>query len=635
MKKNIIIAAILSMFLVSCEGILDTSPRDMISDGNMWSNTSLSKAGMDALMYPLMWNVDGINDLIPSDGRGGINRVGMEGMGYTSILDGGIPFLKDATKEADNRENSAEWRCMYTVIHACNKAIAHLSSSILGEALYNEYVCEARMIRAFCYSRLVMVFGEVPIYLEETDNVNCTKTQNTWDEVWKMIIDECTDCLGNAHFQTNNLGGPRMCKPSKGMAYALRGNAYMWLAANMNPKIYEGHAGISTSEIKNYYTLAAADFANVKASGFGLWDGVWEDMYSYKNEHNKEMIFPLEYSFSLGFSSIFQWVIGSRSNIDACWNRLTASAQFVDDFEWADGSKFDWAQVFPDWNNLQPGEREVFFCRDSLDTFAAEFEALGSNASEKAITLSGQRTKVISRVGQAKWDQYYLDHGNEARLRTAYDTRDPRLNKAVVTPYKKYKMHNEFLVNPIDFQMRWPRFKRQDDVDDSDLWMEFSSNMVYAWYKYLITDGITVNRRVDGTDWPLLRYTQIQLMWAEALVGSDDVEGAKTLLNEIRSRAGMPAFTSTDPAKVLEEIRYESRIELCLEGKDFFNEIRWGTFKDKKFDGADTTSPQSCWRQGGWKTGYYYRDGMWPLSAPLKEIVKNPNLKKRPKDWLY
>ena len=351
MKKNIIIAVILSMFLVSCEGILDTSPRDMISDGNMWSNTSLSKAGMDALMYPLMWNVDGINDLIPSDGRGGINRVGMEGMGYTSILDGGIPFLKDATKEADNRENSAEWRCMYTVIHACNKAIAHLSSSILGEALYNEYVCEARMIRAFCYSRLVMVFGEVPIYLEETDNVNCTKTQNTWDEVWKMIIDECTDCLGNAHFQTNNLGGPRMCKPSKGMAYALRGNAYMWLAANMNPKIYEGHAGISTSEIKNYYTLAAADFANVKASGFGLWDGVWEDMYSYKNEHNKEMIFPLEYSFSLGFSSIFQWVIGSRSNIDACWNRLTASAQFVDDFEWADGSKFDWAQVFPDWNN--------------------------------------------------------------------------------------------------------------------------------------------------------------------------------------------------------------------------------------------------------------------------------------------
>ena len=49
-------------------------------------------------------------------------------------------------------------------------------------------------------------------------------------------------------------------------------------------------------------------------------------------------------------------------------------------------------------------------------------------------------------------------------------------------------------------------------------------------YKYLITDGITVNRRVDGTDWPLLRYTQIQLMWAEALVGSDDVEGARTLL---------------------------------------------------------------------------------------------------------
>ncbi len=632
MKKYIIVL-VFGLMCCSCSGLLDTAPRDEISDGNMWSTPGVSKAGVDGLMYPLMRHVEGLSDLIPSNGKGGIGRISLEGMGYTSILDGTCDFLKKATKKASGTENSAEWKCLYTAIHACNKAVNNLSSSVVGEQLYNQYVCEARMIRAFCYTRLVMLFGEVPIYLEEVDNVHCTKGQSDWDDVWKMIIDECTLCIDNPDFQANNLSGSRQCKPSKGMAYALRGNAYMWLAANKNPEIYEGHAGISAAEIKNYYVLAATDFEKVKECGFGLWDGDYLSFFSYANEHNKEMIFPLEFSFNAGFSSYWQWVIGSRSNIDACWNRLVPNAVFVDDFEWADGTKFDWPQIFPDWNTIPVESREVFFCRDSLDTFAAM--VAGGTDVEKAITLKAQRDKAISRIGQTYWDKYYIDLGNEARLRTAYDTRDPRLNKLIVTPYKKYLMHNEFVTAPINFQLRWPRYAREDSVDDSDLWMEFSSNMMYAWHKYLITDGMTIDRRLDGTDWPLLRYTEVQLMWAEALVGAGKVAEALPLLNEVRTRAGMPTVTSTDANKVLEEIRYETRVELCQEGKDFFNEIRWGTFKEKKFEGNDTTSPMSLWRQGGWKSGYYYVDGMWPLSAPLDEILMNANLKRRPKCWAY
>lgn len=631
MKQHIIGIIVVVLTVYSCTGILDTAPKNQISDGNMWSTPSLSKSGIDGLMYPFYNHVSGISDLVPADGNGGLNRIGMEGMGYTSILDGSIPFLKDATKKASNRENSAEWKSMYTVIHACNKAIAHLSKNVVGEALYDQYVCEARMIRAFCYTRLICLFGEVPIYLDETDNVNCTKTQDNWDTVWNMIIDECTLCINSSNFQNNNLSGERMYKPSKGMAYALRGNAYMWLAANKNPEIYADGISIDASDTKQFYALAADDFSKVKECGFGLWDGEWSALFSYSNEHNMEMIFPLEFSFTDKFASKWQWVIGSRSCFDyGAWNRLVPAAEFVDDFEWADGSKFNWTQVFPDWNKLSPTQREVFFLRDSLETFATN-----GSSDEKSITLRAQREKAISRIGQSVYDNYYIDLGNEARLRTAYDTRDPRLDKAVVTPYKKYPMYNTTAGKTIDFQIRWPRFKRQDDVDDSDLWIELSANMVYAWNKYLISDGTCIDRELDGTDWPLIRYTEVQLMWAEALLGTGDLGGAKVLLNEIRARAGMPDVTSTDASEILEEIRYETRVELCQEGKDFFNEIRWGTFKDKKFMGKDFFDPQSCWRAGGWKSGYYYIDGMWPLSAPLDEIVMNSNLKRRPKGWAY
>ncbi len=634
MKKHIIFSALGIILLSSCVGILDTAPRSQISDGNMWTTPNLSRAGVDGLMQTLYRHIDGLSTIIPGDGTGGLNRIGMEGMGYTSILDAGsnVAFLRAATKTASGRENSEEWKSMYQTIHACNRAIAHLDRSVVGDALYEQYICEAKMIRAFCYTRLTMIFGEVPVYLEEVDDVNCTKGQSSWDECWAMIINECNECIENAGFQTNNFSGERLCKPSKGMAYALRGNAYMWLAADKNPEIYPDGKSIGVAKAKEYYGLAAADFAKVKECGFGLWTGKWEDFYSYKNEHNIEMIFPMEFTFTDNFCSIWQWVIGARSHLNS-WTRLVPSADYVDDFQWADGREFKWNEVFTDWNKLTAKKREVFFLRDSL--FAYRDSVIKGTTVEKYIALNGELEKVISRVGEETLNDYYINIGNEARLRSAFDGRDPRLDKSVVTPYKKYKFINENSVNAIDFQLRWPRFKRQDDVDDSDLFPEFASNMVYLWNKGIVNDGSTIDRVRDGTDWPLIRFTEIQLLWAEALVGAGRVNEAIPLVNEIRSRGGMPDVSGTSPEEVLETIRYETRVELGLEGKDFFNEIRWGTFKETKFQGNDFWDPQSCWGLGGWKTGYYYVEHMWPLSAPLDEILMNANLKRRPWCWTY
>ena len=641
MRKNIILIVTALMSFTSCTGILDTAPKNEIGEAQMWTTPSLSRAGMDGLMYTLYRHVDGLSTIIAGNGTGGINRIGAEGMGYTSILDAGsnMSFLRDATKKASGRENSEEWKSMYQTIHACNRAIARLDRNVVGDALYEQYVCEARMIRAFCYSRLTMIFGEVPIYLDEIENEKCTRSQSPWDECWAMIINECKLCIDNAGFQTNNFSGDRLYKPSKGMAYAIRGNAYMWLAADKNPEIYPDGVSIGEEKKKQYYSLAAADFAKVKECGFGLWTGKWEDLFSYENEHSKEMIFPLEFSFTEGFASIWQWVIGSRSHLNS-WTRLVPSSDFVDDFQWADGKEFKWEDCFEGWGKLSQKKREVFFLRDSL--FAYRDSVIKYNQpdyqgkkKEKYITLNGELEKVISRIGEETLNDYYLNLGNESRLRTAFDGRDPRLDKAVVTPYKKYKFVNEESQKPLDFVLRWPRFKRQDTVEDSDIFPEFASNMVYLWNKGIVNDGTTLFRSIDGTDWPLIRYTQIQLLWAEALVGADRVSEALPLLNEIRTRGGMPEETSTDPDKVMETIRYETRVELCLEGKDFFNEIRWGTFKDTKFQGNDFWDPRSCWGFGGWKTGYYYEEHMWPLSAPLDEILMNTNLRRRPWCWTY
>lgn len=61
------------------------------------------------------------------------------------------------------------------------------------------------------------------------------------------------------------------------------------------------------------------------------------------------------------------------------------------------------------WDQLTPRQRAVFFCCDGLK----------SNAK-----LASQKTQAIGICGQDIFDRYYLDNGNEARIKAAYDKRD-------------------------------------------------------------------------------------------------------------------------------------------------------------------------------------------------------------------
>lgn len=73
----------------------------------------------------------------------------------------------------------------------------------------------------------------------------------------------------------------------------------------------------------------------------------------------------------------------------------------------------------------------------------------------------------------------------------------------------------------------------------------------------------------------LIRYSEVLLMYAEALANGASVTltsgyTADMALNEVRSRAGLPASTAT-----LDNIYDERRAELALEENRFFDLVRW------------------------------------------------------------
>ena len=74
--------------------------------------------------------------------------------------------------------------------------------------------------------------------------------------------------------------------------------------------------------------------------------------------------------------------------------------------------------------------------------------------------------------------------------------------------------------------------------------------------------------------WPFLRYTEAVMNYAEAAIELGQDAEARTWLNKVRFRAGMPAFTESGAA-LRERYRNERRIEMAFEEQRYHDARRW------------------------------------------------------------
>jgi hypothetical protein len=287
------------------------------------------------------------------------------------------------------------------------------------------------------------------------------------------------------------------------------------------------------------------------------------------------------------------------------------SVDFVESFENSDGSGFNWDDYIPGYNSMDTEQRKVFFLRDGLTA---------TDIENYAPSLEG-----------ADMTQY-LPYGNEDRIKAAYANRDPRLAALIITPYSTYigaSSNRAFL-----YTLRWPF-----DADPSyyDLQNCIDSHFTYLWRKW-VCEGINeaLDRTYGPIDQPLIRYADVILLLAEAINEQRFSEEAVTLVDAVRTRAGAislrlkPDYTANQ-TYLRESIRKERRWELCLEGINYFDELRWGSLKEKKF--AEGNGVKQIW--GTVLTPYRYAGDYilkWPI--PKDEIEKNKNLIQND-DWLY
>jgi hypothetical protein len=96
-----------------------------------------------------------------------------------------------------------------------------------------------------------------------------------------------------------------------------------------------------------------------------------------------------------------------------------------------------------------------------------------------------------------------------------------------------------------------------------------------TWYytaKFLETG---IKSAYEGNcSWPVMRYADVLLLYAEALNESGNTAGALTVLQQVRTRAGLATDLTLDQPGTRAAIRKERRVELCFEGHRWWDLIR-------------------------------------------------------------
>ena len=97
--------------------------------------------------------------------------------------------------------------------------------------------------------------------------------------------------------------------------------------------------------------------------------------------------------------------------------------------------------------------------------------------------------------------------------------------------------------------------------------------------------GVTFDDLDLNTGWPMnfpiIRTEDMMLLYAELLVEDNDIAGAMEIVNKIRTRAGVEARpTNCSAADALNFVKKERKLELFGEGVRWFDQIRYGEWKD-------------------------------------------------------
>ncbi|GAB3727275.1 RagB/SusD family nutrient uptake outer membrane protein [Spirosoma lituiforme] len=523
-----------SISITGCnDNFVNTLPLDQVAGDAVWSDRALTEAFVTGIYAGL--------------GQGGFNEQQLSSLTDETIFTHpgrGITTITEARSnpaDAGWINETIDWNLMYLRIRAANLAIQNLSAPKFANTsgIVDRLMGEAKFMRAYYYHQLVRYYGGVPIVdkvygLGEADY---TTPRNTMEECINFITKDCDDAA-------TLLKGKSLAKgrANEVAALALKARILTYAASDLYDATTaksksSTHAAFAQPALLGYVSGSRSDrWQKAKAAAKAVLDATSGYQLNLSAPASKDAGTANYMNIALSRSGGEQDVLFSRSFINQKpeaggqiglyngpngyhnWAGNTPVSLLVDDYEMMDGSKFSWSD---------PTKATTPYANRDPRFYAS---ILYDGASWKPRTAD---VAAKDPVNQIQTGQYEVTSGSGKVAVAGLDT-------------------------------------RKSTVED---W----NGSYTGYYMRKFTDpnpAIVDQNTYQQIPWPFFRYTEAVFNYAEACIELGEDAEAKTWLNKIRYRAGMPALTETGDA-LRQRYRNERRIEMVFEEQRYHDARRW------------------------------------------------------------
>ena len=533
--KNILLAAfVTSVTITSCkDDFVSTQPLDQFSEAAVWSDAALTEAF--------------VTNIYSGVGLGGFNEQMLASLTDEAIFTHpgrGITTITEArTNPADMGwvNGPIQYGSLYSRIRAANLALENLTDpKFTDAALVDRLKGEVHFLRGYYYHQLVRFYGGVPIIdraygLGEADYM---APRNTMEECINFIVKD-------AEMAATLLDGKNMVsgRASKAAALALKSRILLYAASDLydaatakakssamssfaKPELMAITTG---SRAERWQKAKDAAKAVLDMPGYGYQLDLTMPATSEQAKANymntslakfggeREVLFGRYFINAKqedgGRQGLFNGPNGYNN-----WAGNTPIQHLIDDYEMMDGTKFNWSN--PEHAKAPYVNRDPRF----YSTF------LFDGAPWKPRTSAG---KAKDPANQIQTGSYEIVDGSTKKVQFGLDT-------------------------------------RKSSIEDWN-----GSYTGYYMRKFTDPDPAIVDQNTwQQVPWQFFRYTEALLNYVEASIELGQDAEAKTWLNKVRFRAGMPAITETGDA-LRQRYRNERRVEMVFEEQRYHDARRW------------------------------------------------------------
>ena len=488
----------------------------------------------------------------------------------------------------------------YGRIRECNLIKEGIEAGSLSDTEKAELLGQVYFFRAWCYYRLVKIYGGIPIITEaqnpivgDDGGLSLVVARSTTKECIDFICNDLDLSISNLPVgwdsPSTNYG-----RITKGAAMALQGRARLLYASPLfNRADNEDRWTLAYEANKAAKELLAYTFEDA-----GTNASEWAKMFSAYQ--SSEAVFAALYNnIETGdYARWNGWENSIRpSNIYGGGGKST-TAQMVDLFPMADGKMPSTSSTYTKLSRSSdyPYKSDLFFLnRDPR--FYRTFAFPGVRWTSNADLSSGNTDQPLV---------YPYSSGKDYELWSYVWYSDEETKNA--------DNLSGFAADGLGDNTRsvYVR-KRTDDYD-------VNKNPLYTF-------EFTTNKyKRSAAPYMEIRYAEVLLNFAESACGANKLSEAVGALQEIRARVGYTADNNygldtdlgSDRAKLFSAILYERQIELAYEGKRFEDMRRW-----MLWDGGEgQSSVKGSWELTGFSGNTCTYLGVNPLNGTRRTGIE-------------